>query len=115
MPLFSTYKKFNYTADVYGYTLITSPDGTTTEREYEVVPQNYAMQVTTSFAGDLVILSNAKFQRQALILELKDRNGNEIYNNGAWEISSTQPITNALGLIDGYKYKAKLIQGDTTV
>ena len=110
--LFSTYKRFNYTVDVYKYTLITSADGTVTQKQYDTVPQNYNIQISTSFIGDLVILANNKFQKDALLENLRDRNGNEIYTGGEWQITSTQPITNAMGLVEGYKYKAKLVSGD---
>jgi len=59
-----------------------------------------------------VILASSKFQKDSYIQSLRDRNGNEIYPESIWQISSTQPITNALGLVEGYKYKAKIIAGE---
>lgn len=112
LMLFNTYKRYNYEIDVYGYILVTSADGTVTTREYDVVPTTHFVQITTSFIGDLVILSGSKFQKDSYIQNLRDRNGNEIYPDGVWQISSTQPITNAVGLIEGYKYKAKIIDGE---
>lgn len=110
--LFNTYKRFNYTVDVYKYILVTSADGTVTTKQYDTVPQNYNIQISTSFIGDLVILANVKFQKEALLENLKDRNGNEIYSGGVWSITNTQPVTNAMGLVEGYKYKAKLVEGE---
>jgi hypothetical protein len=112
LMLFNAYKKYNYEIDVYGYILVTSNDGTVTERQYDVVPTTHFVQVATSFIGDLIILSNSKFQKNAYIENLRDRNGNAIYPDGVWQISSTQPVTNALGLVEGYKYKAKIIDGE---
>ena len=110
--LFNTYKKFNYTGDVYGYRIVTSADGTVTSKEYDVAPRQFKMQISTSFIGDLIILLNQKVQNESYIKVIKDRNGDEIYPNGVWKITQTQPITNALGIVEGYKYKAKIISGD---
>lgn len=110
--LFSTYKRFNYTVDAYKYRLVTSADGTVTEKRYDTIPETYNVQISTSFIGDLVILTNAKFQKEAILENLRDRNGNEIYTGGVWSITNTQPVTNAMGLVEGYKYKAKLINGE---
>jgi hypothetical protein len=112
LMLFNAYKRYNYQVDIYGYILITSADGTVTTRQYDVVPTTHNVQIATSFIGDLIILSNSKFQKNAYIQNLRDRNGNEIYPDGIWQISSTQPVTNALGLVEGYKYKAKIIDGE---
>ena len=110
--LFNAYKRYNYQVDIYGYILVTSADGSVTQRQYDVVPTTHNVQITTSFIGDLIILSNSKFQKNAYIQNLRDRNENEIYPEGVWQISSTQPVTNALGLLEGYKYKAKIIDGE---
>lgn len=110
--LFNAYKRYNYLADVYSYVLITSADGTVTQKEYDVVPTEHRVQISTSFSGDLVILATEKFQKDAYVQNIRDRNNNEIYEDGIWQISSTQPITNALGLVEGYKYKAKIIGGE---
>lgn len=112
MPLFSTYKRFNYKVDLYKYILVTSADGSVTQKQYDTFPTEYDVQISTSFIGDLVILANEKFQKDSLIENLRDRNGNQIYTNGEWQITSTQPVTNAMGIVEGYKYKAKLISGD---
>ena len=112
LMLFNAYKRYNYEIDVYGYILVTSPDGTVTERQYDVVPTTHNVQITTSFIGDLIILASSKFQKDSYIQSLRDRNGNEIYPESIWQINSTQPITNALGLVEGYKYKAKIIAGE---
>ena len=113
LMLFNTYKKYSYQIDVYGYILVTSADGTVTEKQYDAVPTSHNVQISTSFIGDLVILGTQKFQKDSYIENLRDRNNNAIYPSGIWQITSTQPITNALGLIEGYKYKAKIIQGES--
>ena len=40
-----------------------------------------------------------------------DRNGEEIYDGGAWLISHTAPILGPLGIKAGYRYRARLISG----
>lgn len=112
--LFNTLKKFKYTysADYYGYITKTGQDGTTTEKAYDLVATPINLALSTSFIGDIIILTDAKLQNAGVIRNIKDRNDNQVYVDGVWEIKSTQPIVNAVGIIDGYKYKAKIISGD---
>lgn len=111
--LFNTVKNRNYTADYTGYILVTSADGTVTQRQYDIVPINYRIQISTSFVGDLIILADAKFQLNGYISNVQDRNGEEVYPDGLWTITQTQPVVNAVGLVEGYKYKAKILTGNT--
>jgi hypothetical protein len=112
--LFNTLRtaKYQYTADYYGYTVVTSADGTVSENVYDEVPRQIILALSTSFIGDIIILTDNKLQNKGYISNIKDRNGSDVYVDGLWEIRSTQPIVNALGIIDGYKYKAKIISGD---
>lgn len=110
--LFNTVKSRNYTVDYRSYTLVTSADGTVTEKRYTAVPTTIKVQISTSFTGDLIILTDEKLQLNAQLENLVDRNGNSVYDDGVWNITSTQPVVNALGLVEGYKYKAKIISGN---
>ena len=113
MPLFSTVRNRNYTVELQGYREVTSDDGTVTQKIYDVATVTVPVQISTNFSGSLVILANTKFQKDAYLLELKDRNGTEVYQDAVWRISSTQPLVNALGLVEGYKYKAEILTGNT--
>lgn len=104
--------KYNYTADYYAYTKVTSADGSVTENVYDEVPQSIILALSTTFIGDIVILTDSKLQNKGYISNITDRNGNPVYVDGLWEIKQTQPIVNALGIVEGYKYKAKIISGD---
>lgn len=110
--LFNTYKAYYYLVDYYSYELITSADGTVTTRDYVTVPTTVAVGISTSFIGDLIIISNAKMQKDGYLKNLRDRNNNEVYPEGVWQITQTQPILNALGIAEGFKYKAKIIDGN---
>lgn len=112
--LFDTFRrsKYNYTAEYYGYTKVTSADGSVTENVYTEVPEQIILALSTTFTGDIVILTNSKLQKAGYVANIQDRNGTEIYIDGRWEIKSTQPVVNALGIVEGYKYKAKIISGD---
>jgi len=110
--LFDTYKKYPYTADYFAYTTRTSADGAITEKVYSGVPQTFALAMSTSYVGDLIIVSKTKLQNATRITNLVDKNGVEIYPDAVWQISSTMPRTSPIGLVEGYKYKAKLIAGD---
>lgn len=111
--LFNTVKNRNYTVEVQGYREVTSADGTVTQKIYDVATTTVPVSISTSFIGDLNILANIKFQKDAYLLELKDRNENELYPEAIWIITQTQPVVNAVGLVEGYKYKAKILTGNT--
>jgi hypothetical protein len=112
--LFNTFRKAKYTynGDYYGYTVITSADGTVSNNVYIEDPTPIQFALSTTFIGDIVILTDSKLQNKGRIADIKDRNGNSVYVDGEWEIKTTMPIVNAMGIIDGYKYKAKIISGD---
>lgn len=111
--LFNTVKNRNYTVEVQGYREVTSADGTVTQKIYDVATTTVPVSISTSFIGDLNILADVKFQKDAYLLELKDRNENELYPEAIWIITQTQPVVNAVGLVEGYKYKAKILTGNT--
>ena len=110
--LFNAYKSYPYTADYFSYTLITSADGTVTEKRYAISPVEIKANISTTYNGDLVIITKEKLQKSGYIANVTDRNGNQIYQNGVWEITQTMPATLAVGVISSYKYKAKIISGD---
>lgn len=110
--LFNTVKNKNYTVDYRGYTTITTADGLVTQKVYAVNPTTIRVQISTSFTGDLIILADEKLQLNGYLNNLVDRNNNSVYENATWEITSTQPVVNAVGLVEGYKYKARIISGN---
>jgi len=111
--LFNAYKTYPYSADYYGYSIITNPtDPDQTSKVYTSIPTTVRLSVSTSFVGDLVIVTTSKLQNAGRLANLLDRTGKQIYENSVWEIKSTQPIVNPVGFVQGYKYKAKLISGD---
>ena len=110
--LFNTVKNRNYTVDYRGYTTITTADGLVTQKVYAVNPTTIRVQISTSFTGDLIILADEKLQLNGYLNNLVDRNDNSVYENATWEITSTQPVVNAVGLVEGYKYKARIISGN---
>lgn len=110
--LFDAYKTYPYTVDYYNYTFITSADGTVTERRYQTIPTEIKVAISTSFIGDLIIITKEKLQKNGRLSNLVDRNDNQIYPDATWEITQTMPRTNPVGFVEGYKYKAKIISGD---
>lgn len=112
LMLFNIYKTYPYTVDYYSYTIITSADGTVTTKRYATIPEQIKVSVTTSYIGDLIIFTNKKLQFEGKLKNIVDKNGNQIYDNGEWQITQTQPMTSAVGLVTGYRYKAELIAGN---
>jgi hypothetical protein len=110
--LFSAYKSYPYSAEYYSYTIITSADGTVSEKRYSVNPEIIKLSLTTSYIGDLILFSKSKMQLEGKLKNVTDKNGIEIYQDGEWQITQTQPMTSPVGLVTGYRYKARLIGGN---
>lgn len=105
-------KTYPYTGDYYGYTLVTSADGTVTERQYVTFPDEVKLSLSVNLLGDLIIESETKFQINSYLKNIVDRNGEQIYDDGEWEIYQTAPLLSGLGTKEGYKYKARIIAGN---
>lgn len=108
----NTTKQYLYTGDLYGYTLVTSADGSVTERVYDEVPVQVALALSVNLAGELVIESESKMQLNAYLQNILDANGEEIYVDGQWKIVQTSPLLGPMGLKAGYKYRATIISGN---
>ena len=107
----NTTKQYPYTGDLYGYTQVTSADGSVTENVYTEVPTQVSLALSGNLLGDLVIESESKMQLNAYLANIVDANGEEIYIDGKWEIFQTAPLLGPMGLKAGYKYRARLIDG----
>lgn len=108
----NTTKQYLYKGDLYGYTQVTSADGTVTENVYTEVPVQVSMALSVNLLGDLVVESPSKMQLNAYLTNVIDANGEEIYVDGQWEIFQTAPLLGPMGLKDGYKYRARIISGN---
>lgn len=107
----NTTKNYPYTGNYYGYELVTSEDGTVTERVYNEFFTVIQMSLTTNLLGELVIESESKMQLNGYIKAVLDKNDEEVYIDGVWQITQTAPILGPLGIKGGYKYRARLIEG----
>jgi hypothetical protein len=107
----NTTKQYPYTGELYGYTLVTSADGSVTERFYDEVSTEVKMILSVNLLGELVIESQSKMQLDAYLQNIVDANGDEIYLGGQWQITRTAPYLGPMGLKDGYQYRAILIDG----
>ena len=107
----NTTKQYPYTGDLYGYTQVTSADGSVTENVYTEVPEQVSMRLSVNLLGELVIESQSKMQLNAYLSNVVDANAEEIYLNGQWKVTRTAPFLGPMGLKDGYQYRASLIDG----
>jgi hypothetical protein len=107
--LLSAFKTGNYVGQVYSYTQ-TVVDNVTTP-VYAELPTAVRMNVSTNLLGEIVIYTDTKMQINSKIKSIVDRKNNQIYTNGTWLVVETQPVLNALGFSEGYKYRAQLIDG----
>ena len=108
----NTTKQYLYTGDLYGYTLVTSADGSVTERVYDEVPVQVALALSVNLLGDLVIESESKMQLNAYLQNIVDANGEEIYVGGQWQVFQTAPLLGPMGIKAGYRYSARIIAGN---
>lgn len=108
----NTTKQYLYTGDLYGYTLVTSADGSVTERVYDEVPVQVALALSVNLLGDLVIESESKIQLNAYLQNIVDANGEEIYVGGQWQVFQTAPLLGPMGIKAGYRYRARIIAGN---
>jgi len=109
--LFNTVNNYRYTIDTYGYTVVTNANGSTSNI-YNTNPIVTSCSLSTTFVGDVIISTNTKLQNATLIRNIRDRKGDLVFENGVWEVYQVQPSLNAVGLTEGYRYKARLISGD---
>lgn len=107
----NTTKQYPYTGDLYGYTVVTSADGSVSENVYDEVPSQVKMRISVNLLGELVIESQSKMQINAYLSNVVDANAEEIYLGGQWKVTRTAPFLGPMGLKDGYQYRAILIDG----
>lgn len=105
-------KQYPYTGDYYGYTQITSADGTVVENRYVGTPTEVKMSLSVNLLGDLVVDSETKMQLHGYLKNVKDKTGEQIYQDGVWEIIQTAPLLSGLGTVEGYRYRATIIEGN---
>jgi hypothetical protein len=106
----NTTKQYQYTGDYYGYTVVVVGDST--GKTYVTVPTTVQLDLSVNLLGDLVIDSESKMQLNGYIYNIVDANGEEIYEDGQWEIFQTAPILGPMGLKGGYRYRARIIAGN---
>ena len=104
-------KQYPFTGDYYSYTLITSADGTVTTKRYTTIPTEVKMALSINLLGELVIDSPTKMQLDGKLKNVVDKNGEEIYEAGEWQIGRVAPNLSALGTKEDYRYYAKIIGG----
>lgn len=105
-------KQYPYIGDYYGYEKVTSADGSVTENVYTEVPTQVKLSLSVNLLGDLIIDSESKMQLVGYLRNIVDINGDEIYQDGLWEIFQTAPLLSGIGTKEGYRYRAKLIGGN---
>jgi hypothetical protein len=122
---FNTTRKFPFYADYYGYTNITSADGTLTTKNYAVVPQRVSVSMTSDLAlggattvtgadlGAVFVQSRTKMQLDGLIKNILDSTGALMYEGGGeWKITMSAPYLGPNGIQDGYKYRLVQTKGN---
>ena len=78
----NTTKQYPYLGDYYGYTVVTSADGTVTENVYATVPTQVTLELSVNLLGDLVIESQSKMQLNGYIKNIVDANDEDLESGG---------------------------------
>lgn len=105
-------KQYYYTGDYYGYVIIPDPnDPDLTTRQYDIVPTKVKMSLSINLLGELVIDSKSKMQFEGILKNVVDKNDEEIYEAGEWEIRRVAPNLSVLGTKEDYRYYAKITGG----
>lgn len=104
-------KNYFYTGNHFGYITFTNPEGIVV-KQYNSIPTSVKLALSVNFVGELVIESESKLQLQSRLVDIVDKNGDEIYEDGEWEIVATMPILSPLGIKEGYRYRAQMIAGN---
>ena len=108
----NTTKQYPFKGDYYGYTVVTSADGTISNNVYTTTPTPVSLELSVNLLGDLVIESQSKMQLNGYVKNIVDANNDEIYTDGEWKIFQTAPVLGPMGLKAGYRYRASIIAGN---
>jgi len=109
--LLHTVKNYQYVIDYYSYTRTTNVDNVTTI-DYAINPTAIRAGINTTMTGDIIVLTKEKLQIEGLLKNIIDRNSNQVFQNGVWAITQTQPLVNTFGYVEGYRYRAKIVSGN---
>ena len=104
-------KNYPFSANYFGYITFLNPDGVTV-RQYNNTPIPVKLALSVNLLGELLIDSETKMQLNGRLVDILDKNGDEIYQDGEWEIIQTMPLLSPLGTKEGYQYRADLIAGE---
>ena len=122
---FNTVRKFPFEADYYGYKTVTSANGTVTNKVFNTVPQPIRISMSVDLAlggattvtgtdlGSVFIDCLTKLQIDGLIKNIKDAQGNIMYEGGGeWKVTMSAPYLGPNGIQDGYKYRLAQTSGN---
>ena len=105
-------KQYPFTGDYYSYSVITNPtDPDQTSRVYTTIPTQVKMALSINLLGELVIDSPTKMQLDGILKNVLDKNSEEIYESGEWQIGRVAPNLNPIGTKEDCRYYAKIIGG----
>ena len=104
-------KNYPFTGNYFGYTTFTGGDNIQL-KQYNSAPILVKLALSVNLLGELVIDSESKMQLNGRLTNIVDKNGEQIYDDGEWEIIQTMPILSGIGTKEGYRYRADLIAGE---
>jgi hypothetical protein len=122
---FNTVRKFPFVGSYYGYKIVTSADGTVTNKVFATVPQIIKLSMSVDLAlggaatvtgqdlGSVFIDCLTKLQIDGVIKNILDTKGNVMYEGGGeWKVTMSAPYLGPNGIVDGYKYRLSQTAGN---
>jgi hypothetical protein len=111
----NTTKLYPYVGDYYGYDITYSADGSISQKDYWPEPIKIKMALSINLLGELVIDCEKRLQQDGFVAGIIDANGTYLYEggeyHGRWQITQTAPILGPNGILNGYRFRAPLIDG----
>lgn len=116
MPKLHSYKRFSYTADAYGFNLITGPDQVS-DPVYFLL-RSITLDVVQDDFGRILCFfkdSEADLKPRIQLHNLKGKDGNELYPGGIWTLNTFEPNITSMNMREGFRGRADLTHEDGSV
>lgn len=108
--------RHKYTADLWNFTeetVITELDGeevATTERSY-YFSKKIKLTMGVDTLQRMKIFADEPIALYSRIRNVSDISGVNVLQGAVWQVTSTESVLSAMGLVEGYRMQAQLIQG----
>lgn len=113
MPKLHAYKKFPYTAAVFGFRVTSDPSGGEVRTYYFL--RNITLDVLQDDYGRVLCFfrdSEEDLKPAVRLASLKGSNGTELYPGGVWTLNTFEPHITSMDTREGFRGRADLTHED---